>query len=92
MVREVAVGSLCPQVPLPPDTLHHYATYLAVFTCRNAELQMEMDDFDPDCVGADLLEQSPAPPPSPPATVPKRTPQEMKEYETNRLLVEKAAE
>jgi hypothetical protein len=57
MVREVAVGLLCPQVPLPPDTFHHFATYLAVFTCIDAELQMEINDFDPDCVGADLLDQ-----------------------------------
>ena len=81
---------LCPQEDLPPDTIHHYATYLAVFACIDEELMMEMED--PDCVGADLLEENQPPPPPPSPTMPKRTPQEMKEHETNMLLVENAAE
>jgi hypothetical protein len=30
LVREVMEGLLCPDEPLPPETIQHYATYLSI--------------------------------------------------------------
>jgi hypothetical protein len=57
LVREVMVGLLCPDEPLPPETIQHYATYLALVAMIRVEIQVEIDTVQDDAhlVGDDLL-------------------------------------
>jgi hypothetical protein len=53
LVNEVMVGLLCPDEPLPPETIQHYTTYLALIASIQIEVTVELDDPEP--VGDDLL-------------------------------------
>jgi hypothetical protein len=43
LVREVMVGLLCPDEPLPPDTIQHYTTYLALVSYIRIKIEVEID-------------------------------------------------
>ena len=55
LVADVARGLLCPGEPLPPETIQHYAAYLAIVATLNVELEVEMDDRYNREVGEDLI-------------------------------------
>jgi hypothetical protein len=51
------VGLLCPDEPLPPDTIQHYTTYLALVATIRTYIEVKIDLFDEDgSVGDDLLD------------------------------------
>jgi hypothetical protein len=56
LVHEVMVGLLCPDEPLPPETIQHYATYLALVTTIKIEIETELDSVNDVEVGHDLLD------------------------------------
>jgi hypothetical protein len=56
LVHEVMVGLLCPDEPLPPETIQHYTTYLALVAIIHIEIIVELDSVDDDEVGDDLLD------------------------------------
>lgn len=50
------VGLLCPDEPLPPDTIQHYTTYLALLANIRIELEFEIGAVEQfESVGDDLL-------------------------------------
>jgi hypothetical protein len=57
LVREVMVGLLCPDEPLPPETIQHYTAYLALIASIRTGIQAEIgtDEYD-GLVGDDLLD------------------------------------
>jgi hypothetical protein len=57
LVAQVAVGLLCPNEPLPPQTIQHYAAYSGVIACIKIQLEVEMDDIYDRDVGEDFLEE-----------------------------------
>jgi hypothetical protein len=42
LVHEVMVGLLCPDEPLPPETIQHYTTYLALIATIQTAIQVEI--------------------------------------------------
>mmetsp|Transcript_14653 Transcript_14653/g.35339 ORF Transcript_14653/g.35339 Transcript_14653/m.35339 type:complete len:471 (+) Transcript_14653:87-1499(+) len=63
LVREVMIGVLCEDEPLPPDTIQHNATYRAMIEILFSNLEVEMDmQWDCGDVGDDLLEYDEADP------------------------------
>ena len=59
LVSDVAIGMLCKDEPLPPDTIQHNSAYRAIIEILFIALEVEMDmqwDYDEDEVGLDLLE------------------------------------
>ena len=57
LVREVMVGLLCPDEPLPPETSQHYSTYLALVATIRTGIDNEIYTDDEDgLVGDDLLD------------------------------------
>jgi hypothetical protein len=57
LVHEVMVGLLCPDEPLPPETIQHYTTYLALVATIRSNIEIELDMCgDAESVGDDLLE------------------------------------
>jgi hypothetical protein len=57
LVREVMVGLLCPDEPLPPETIQHYATYLALVAIIRNETEFEIQGVDAfESIGDDLLD------------------------------------
>jgi hypothetical protein len=50
------VGLLCPDEPLPPETIQHYATYLALVATIRTELENEIDTFKDWLKENDLLD------------------------------------
>jgi len=57
LVNEVAIGLLCPDEPLPPETIQHYAAYLGVVASIDTELVIELDDIYNREVGEDFLHE-----------------------------------
>jgi hypothetical protein len=56
LVHEVMVGLLCPDEPLPPETIQHYTTYLALISIIQLEIAVELDTVqETESVGDDLL-------------------------------------
>lgn len=58
LVADVAVGMLCEDEPLPPDTIQHNSAYRAIIEFLFTILSLENDslnDIDYDEVGEDLL-------------------------------------
>jgi hypothetical protein len=55
LLSEIAVGLLCLEEPLPPDTIQHYTAYLAVWERLSTELSKECD-IDLDMLADDLTE------------------------------------
>jgi hypothetical protein len=45
LVHEVMVGLLYPDEPLPPETIQHYTTYLALVAIIRTELEFEIETF-----------------------------------------------
>lgn len=43
LVREVMIGLLCENEPLPPPTIHHYATFCAIIETMLTEVEVEID-------------------------------------------------
>jgi hypothetical protein len=57
LVHEVMVGLLCPDEPLPPETIQHYTTYLALVAIIQNEIEEELIGLiDADEVGDDLID------------------------------------
>jgi hypothetical protein len=56
LVREVMVGLLCPDEPLPPETIQHYATYLALVATIRIGIEVEIDTFRFEEISDDLLD------------------------------------
>jgi hypothetical protein len=56
LVHEVMVGLLCPDEPLPPETIQHYTAYLALVAIIHIEIEVELDTVDDDEVGDDLID------------------------------------
>ena len=55
LVRQVMVGLICPNEPLPPNTIQHYATFRAIVETLKTEIEVELDmQWDFDNVGEDL--------------------------------------
>jgi hypothetical protein len=57
LVREVMVGLLCENEPLPPATMQHYAAYLAMVAVIRVILSLERDGAfvdHPEMIGDDL--------------------------------------
>jgi hypothetical protein len=42
LVQEVMVGLLCPDEPLPPETIQHYATYLSLIATIVTQIEYEI--------------------------------------------------
>jgi hypothetical protein len=55
LVHEVMVGLLCPDEPLPPETIQHYTAYLALVSIIQLEIAVELDTVQETEVGDDLL-------------------------------------
>lgn len=87
LVADVAVGMLCEDEPLPPETIQHNAAYRAILEILFNALEVEIDMLDDYLeVGEDLLyfdekERSI-----------KRTDKEIQEYDVKRTLIEHRAE
>jgi hypothetical protein len=89
LVREVMVGLLCPDEPLPPETIQHYTTFLAVVVFIWIQIGVEIDDFKyAESIGDDLRVFCDA------ATDDRkmRTPEEMEERMRNMSLIARQAE
>jgi hypothetical protein len=56
LVHEVMVGLLCPDEPLPPETIQHYTTYLALVANIVIEIEVEIHTVYDDEVADDLLD------------------------------------
>lgn len=87
LVADVAVGMLCEDEPLPPDTIQHNSAYRAIIEILFVALEVESDSqYDLYEVGEDLLnfdeeEQSG-----------KRTDEEIEEFKVKQALIEHRAE
>jgi hypothetical protein len=56
LVADVAVGMLCEDEPLPPDTIQHNSAYRAIIEILFVALEVESDSqYDLYEVGEDLL-------------------------------------
>ena len=58
LIADVAVGMLCEDEPLPPDTIQHNSAYRAIIEFLFSALSWETDTLDDvgwDNVGEDLL-------------------------------------
>ena len=58
LVRDVMVGLLCKDEPLPPGTIQHFATYLAISTTLRRLIQIEIEVGSQ---GEEGLRQAPSP-------------------------------
>jgi hypothetical protein len=88
LVREVMVGLLCPDEPLPPETIQHYTTYHALVAFIWIQIGVEIDEFkyyEP--IGDDLREFC-----GRDTTRNMRTPEEMEERMRNMSLITRQAE
>jgi hypothetical protein len=58
LVQEVMVGLLCPDEPLPPETIQHYATYLALVATIVTQIEYEITVVlqYTELIGDDLLD------------------------------------
>jgi hypothetical protein len=54
LVREVMVGLLCPDEPLPPETIQHYTTYLALVATIRRGIEFEIYSAEQDSINDDL--------------------------------------
>jgi hypothetical protein len=76
LVREVMVGLLCPDEPLPPETIQHYTTYLALVATIRTGIEVEIDTFDHNDTTEDR----------------RQTPEEREENQRNLDLISRQAE
>mmetsp|Transcript_25410 Transcript_25410/g.39896 ORF Transcript_25410/g.39896 Transcript_25410/m.39896 type:complete len:479 (+) Transcript_25410:169-1605(+) len=88
LVADVAVGMLCEDEPLPPDTIQHNSTYRAIIDILFTALEVEIDtQFDFDDAGEDLLYYD-----EEDSSSVKRTEQEMEDFTVKQTLIEHRAE
>lgn len=88
LVADVAIGMLCEDEPLPPDTIQHNSAYRAMIEVLFTALEVEIDmqyDYDDD-VGEDLLYYDEEDRGTP------RTEEEMEENKVKEALIEHRAE
>jgi len=90
LVADVAVGMLCEDEPLPPDTIQHNSAYRAIIEFLFTVLSLENDtlnDIDYDDVGEDLLNFD-----EEVWARRKRTDEELEEFRVKEALIEHRAE
>jgi hypothetical protein len=87
LVHEVMVGLLCPDEPLPPETIQHYTTYLALVAIIQIEIEVEVDMVQFAEVGDDLLDGY-----EHTTEYPEQTPEEREERNRNSDLISRQAE
>jgi hypothetical protein len=87
LVHEVMVGLLCPDEPLPPETIQHYAAYLALVAIIQIEFEVELDSVNDADVGDDLIDGY-----EDTTEYRRRTPEEREERIRNMDLISRQAE
>lgn len=56
LIKDVAVGLLCEDEPLPPETIQHFAAYRAMVMMIKVEIEVELDVcMDMEDIGEDLM-------------------------------------
>lgn len=87
LVADVAVGMLCEDEPLPPNTIQHNSAYRAIIEILFVALEVESDmQYDCGEVGEDLLNFDEE------ERGRGRTDKEMEEYDVKQALIEHRAE
>jgi hypothetical protein len=89
LVREVCTGLLCPDEPLPPETIQHYTTYRALVATISMDIEIEIDSCEDHEVGDDLLNGYDV---TTDENRRKQTPEEVEERWRNMNLVSRQAE
>jgi len=88
LVADVAIGMLCEDEPLPPDTVQHNSTFRAIIQILFTALEVEVDTQDESGdVGEDLLNYDEAD-----RSCNPRTAQEIEDLKVKNALIEHRAE
>eukprot|EP00985_Skeletonema_marinoi_P014818 scaffold7548_cov106-Skeletonema_marinoi.AAC.7 len=88
LVADVAIGTLCEDEPLPPDTIQHNSTFRAMIEILFTALSVESDtQYDHEDVGEDLLNYDETD-----EIGRKRTEEEMEDLKVKNALIEHRAE
>mmetsp|Transcript_25137 Transcript_25137/g.50314 ORF Transcript_25137/g.50314 Transcript_25137/m.50314 type:complete len:239 (-) Transcript_25137:1081-1797(-) len=88
LVADVAIGTLCEDEPLPPDTIQHNSTLRAMIEILFTALSVESDtQYDHEDVGEDLLNYDETD-----EIGRKRTEEEMEDLKVKNALIEHRAE
>mmetsp|Transcript_14573 Transcript_14573/g.24502 ORF Transcript_14573/g.24502 Transcript_14573/m.24502 type:complete len:487 (-) Transcript_14573:190-1650(-) len=88
LVADVAIGTLCEDEPLPPDTIQHNSTFRAMIEILFTALSVESDtQHDHEDVGEDLLNYDETD-----EIGRKRTEEEMEDLKVKNALIEHRAE